>query len=133
MYHPEMASELHRLQDAGVLLTMGAHGQRMGLGAHWEMELFTHGGFTPLEALRVATINGFRHQGLDRDLGSIETGKLADLVVLEHNPLDDIRNTRSVRYVVQNGVVFDGADLARVHPDPRPAEPMYFLGELTRQ
>ena len=98
----------------------------MGLGAHWEMELFVQGGFTPMEALEIATINGFKHQGLDRELGSIEPGKLADLVILEKNPLDDIRNTRTIRHVVKNGVVYNGENASRDYPDPQPAQPLYF-------
>ena len=126
-YHKEMAAELTKLHRAGVLLQMGAHGQMMGLGAHWEMELFVHGGFTPSEAIQIATINGFRHHGLDHSLGSIEPGKLADLVILEENPLEDIRNTRSIRYVIQNGVVYEGSDAARAHSDPKPARRLYFM------
>ena len=124
--HKIMAREIRKLYRAGVSLQLGAHGQMMGLGAHWEMELFVHGGFTPMEALEIATINGFEHQGLERELGSIEPGKLADLVILKKNPLDDIRNTRSIRYVLKNGVVYSGEDASRVYPDPLPAEPLYF-------
>ena len=126
-YHMEMASQLKRLHDAGVQLQMGAHGQKMGLGAHWEMEMFVHGGFTPHEAIRIATINGFKHHGLDHLLGSIEVGKLADLVVLEKNPLEAIRNTRSIEYVMKNGVVYAGRDASRVHPASQPARPFYFM------
>jgi hypothetical protein len=125
-YHPEMVGELRRLADAGVLLTMGAHGQMMGLGAHWEMELFVQGGMTPLEAIRVATINGFRHHGLDAELGSIEAGKYADFVLLAEDPRGDIRNTRSITTVVKNGVLYSGADASRVHPEPRSHQPLYF-------
>ena len=126
-YHEEMAAELTKLHRAGVLLQMGAHGQMMGLGAHWEIELFVHGGFTPLEALQIATINGYKHHGLDHSLGSVESGKLADLMILRENPLEHIRNTRSIRYVIKNGVVYDGSDAARVYPDPEPAKNLYFM------
>ena len=125
-YHVEMARDLRKLAQAGVLLNMGAHGQMMGLGAHWEMELFVHGGFTPLEALRIATINGFRHHGLDGQLGSLEAGKLADLVVLKENPLEDIRNTRSILTVMKNGFLYSGDDAARIHPVAEPAPALYF-------
>ena len=100
-YWARMAKELRKLYKAGVLLQMGAHGQMMGLGAHWEMELFTQGGFTPYEAIEIATINGFKHHGLDHSLGSIEAGKFADIVVMTKNPLDNIRNTRSIEYVLK--------------------------------
>lgn len=125
-YHPEMASELKKLKAVGVPLLIGAHGQMQGLGAHWEMEMFVHGGFSPAEVLEFATINGFRHHGLDAVLGSIEAGKLADIVILEKNPLDDIRYTRSIQWVMKNGVLYSGQDAARVYPNPRPAKPMYF-------
>jgi imidazolonepropionase-like amidohydrolase len=125
-YHMTMAAELTKLYRRGVLLQMGAHGQMMGLGAHWEMEMFVHGGFTPYEAIEIATINGFKHHGLDHALGSLEPGKLADLVVLRENPLEDIRNSRSIEYVMKNGQLYDGNDAARVHPTTGAAKPMYF-------
>ena len=105
---------------------MGAHGNMMGLGAHWEMELFAHGGFEPHEILRIATINGFRHHGLDHALGSVEEKKFADLVVLRMNPLEDIRNTRTIRYVMKNGVLHDGETADRVWPPAEPLAPLYF-------
>ena len=125
-YWARMAKELRKLYKAGVNLQMGAHGQMMGLGAHWEMELFTHGGFTPYEAIEIATISGFRHHGLDHALGSIEMGKYADLVIMTKNPLENIRNTRAIEYVLKNGVVYSGKDASRIYPNPKKAEKMYF-------
>ena len=125
-YHKQMAAEMLKLHRAGVLLQMGAHGQKMGIGAHWEMEMFVHGGFTPYEAIKIATINGFKHHGLDHELGSIETMKLADLVILEKNPLIDIRNTRTIKYVMKNGVLYSGFDASQVYPIEKKAEKMYF-------
>src|SRR4029079_18779340 len=86
--------------DAGGLVDLGAHGQLQGLGAHWELWMLQQGGMTNLEAIRCATINGARALGLDRELGSLEKGKLADLIVLDRNPLENIRNTESVAMVM---------------------------------
>jgi imidazolonepropionase-like amidohydrolase len=93
---------------------LGAHGQLQGLGAHWELWMLAQGGLTPLEALTCATIDGARYLGLDRDIGSIETGKLADLVVLDRNPLQDIRASDSVSRVMLNGRLYDAATLEEI-------------------
>jgi len=77
------------------------------------------GGMTPREILKAATIDGAKIIGFDQDLGSIEAGKLADLVVLDRNPLQDIRNTNSVRYVMKNGELYDGDTLDQVWPVQR--------------
>src|SRR4029078_2029419 len=79
--------------DAGGSVQLGAHGQLQGLGAHWELWMLQQGGMTSLEAIRCATIMGAKAIGLDGELGSIEAGKLADLIVLDKNPLENIRNT----------------------------------------
>jgi len=125
-YTAQMGITLKKLYDRGINMHMGAHGQMMGLGAHWEMELFTHGSFTNYDAIEIATINGFKHHGLDHILGSIEPGKLADFVIMQKNPLENIRNTRSIEYVVKNGVVYSGKDASRVFPSPKPSEKLYF-------
>jgi imidazolonepropionase-like amidohydrolase/Tol biopolymer transport system component len=123
--HVNVARGAKQLFDRGVLVQLGAHGQLQGLGAHWELWMLAQGGMTPLEALQCATINGARYLGWEKDLGSIETGKLADLVVLERNPLENIRNSDSVRLVMINGRVFDAATMNEVgnHPNKRPAFP----------
>ena len=87
------------LAHAGVHVQMGAHGQREGLGAHWEMWMLAQGGLTPHEVLRTGTLSGAEYLGMDKDIGSLEPGKLADIVVLDKNPLDDIRNTESISLV----------------------------------
>ncbi|MBK8247697.1 MAG: PD40 domain-containing protein [Gemmatimonadetes bacterium] len=126
IYAVEMAAELKKLAAAGVSLQGSGHGQQHGLDKHWELELFVKGGFSALDALTFATISSARYLGLDRQLGSLEAGKLADLVILEANPLVDIRNSRRIDRVMLNGVLYSGKDAARVFPDPRPARPMYF-------
>jgi len=128
MYAWRMAAELRKLYANGTSLQLGAHGQMFGLDAHWEMQFFAKGGFTPAQVLEIATIKGAAHHGLDGDIGSLEVGKLADLVVLEANPLENIDNAQQVQYVMKNGILYAGADAARVWPDPRPAPKPYFAG-----
>lgn len=100
-----------KLADAGVKVNLGAHGQLQGLGAHWELWMLAQGGMTNLEAIRAATLNGAFYLGLDDDIGSLEVGKLADLIVLDKNPLEDIQNTEFVKYTMMNGRLFDAATL----------------------
>jgi imidazolonepropionase-like amidohydrolase/Tol biopolymer transport system component len=127
--HFQNARVAAELQDAGVPVQLGAHGQREGLAAHWELWMFVQGGMTPHEALRAATLDGARYLGLDADIGSIEPGKLADLVVLGANPLDDIRTSEQIDLVVLNGRVYDGKTLDQLgnHPSKRP--PFYWQVE----
>jgi imidazolonepropionase-like amidohydrolase len=111
---------------------MGAHGQIQGIGAHWETWMFVQGGMTPMEALRTATINGAKYLGLDDDLGSLEKGKLADLVVLDKNPLENIRNTDSVRMVMLNGRLYDAETMNEIAPTPRTRLPFYWERQSKR-
>jgi imidazolonepropionase-like amidohydrolase/Tol biopolymer transport system component len=99
------------LMERGVLVNSGAHGQREGMGTHWEIWGFTLGGMSPLQALKTATINPARYMGLARDLGSIEAGKLADLLIVDGNPLQDIRVTDDIAFVVLNGRIYTGGTL----------------------
>jgi imidazolonepropionase-like amidohydrolase/Tol biopolymer transport system component len=117
-----------QLSRAGVNTMIGAHGQREGLGAHWEMWMFVLGGMTPMEALRTATINPARNFGFDKDLGSIEPGKLADLVVIDGNPLADIRQSDHIAQVMQNGRLFDARTMNQLAPVAKTRKPMFFEG-----
>jgi imidazolonepropionase-like amidohydrolase/Tol biopolymer transport system component len=119
--HIENAKSVKKALDAGAKIQLGAHGQLQGLGAHWELWMFTQGGMTPLEAIRCATLYGAQYIGLDHDLGSLETGKLADLIVMEKNPLENIRNSDSIEYVMKNGRLYDASTMNEIgnHPNKR--------------
>lgn len=105
--HILVAKSCKKLEDAGVLVNLGAHGQIQGIGVHWELWMLHQGGMSNLQALRCATMNPAKTLGLDKSVGSLEKGKLADLIVLDKNPLDNIRNTESVRYTMVNGRLYD--------------------------
>lgn len=117
------------LQRAGVPVNIGAHGQREGLAAHWEMWTAAQGGMTSLEALRTATLNPARYLGLDKDLGSIEAGKLADLVIIDGDVLADIRNSDKVTHAMVNGRLYESASMNEVGATPRARQPFFFEGE----
>ena len=95
------------LANEGVKVNLGAHGQLQGLGAHWELWMLQQGGLSNHEALKAATINGADYIGVADELGSLEKGKLADLIIMDKNPLEDIKNSNSVIYTMVNGRLYD--------------------------
>ncbi len=124
--HIVVATEVNRLNELGVSVQTGGHGQREGLGVHWEMWMMKQGGMDEMRALRAATLNGAKYLGMDGEIGSLEVGKLADLVVLDANPLDNIRNSEHVRYVMVNGRIFDAWSMNEIGNYPRQREPFYW-------
>ena len=123
-----VAASANKLSKAGVEVHIGAHGQREGLGSHWELWTEVLGGMTPLQAIRTATANSAHYLGLDKDIGSLEVGKLADLVVIDGDVLKDIRQSDRIQYVMQNGRVYEAATMNQVAPLKKTRKPLYFEG-----
>ena len=101
------------LHDAGVPIVAGTDEGIPGHSVHREIELYVEAGFTPMEALQAATIVPARAMKLDAEVGTIERGKRADLVVLNANPLESISNIRTVRWTIHDGRVYDAQALWR--------------------
>ena len=125
-FHVPIAAAAKALADEGVNVTIGAHGQREGLGSHWEMWGFAQGGMSPVEVIATATIRSAEKLGFDNDLGSLEAGKLADLIVLDANPLEDIFSTDKLTHVMLNGRLYEAATLNEVGTGDRQTAPFYW-------
>lgn len=114
-----IAKTAAEILDEGGNVALGAHGNRQGLGAHWELWAMAMGGLSNMDALRTATTIPAESMGFDRDIGTLEPGKLADLLVLDANPLDDIRNTNTIRYVMKNGFLWHGDTMDQIWPEQK--------------
>lgn len=117
---PIAARDMARILAAGGRVGLGGHGEIAGLDVHFELWAMGSGGMRPIDAIRVGTLFGAEALGHGEDFGSIDLGKLADLQILDDNPLDDIRNTTSVSMVMVNGFLYDANTLNRIWPDRRP-------------
>ncbi|MBK6362155.1 MAG: PD40 domain-containing protein [Saprospiraceae bacterium] len=112
--HILTSKSLKKLNDQGVKINLGSHGQIQGLGAHWELWMFQQGGMTNYEALKCATINGAKLLGMEKEIGSLKVGKLADLIVIDGNPLLDIRKSEKVIYTMINGRLYDTENMNEI-------------------
>ena len=124
--YPVDAGSALKISQAGGKVCVGGHGELQGLSFHWQLWSLQSGGMSNLEALRAATLNGAEAIGLAQDLGSIEPGKLADLVVLSKDPLEDLQNTASIRLVMKNGELYEGETLNQVWPAERQTGPFWW-------
>jgi Tol biopolymer transport system component len=130
---PQLAGDLKKIVEAGGRVGMGAHGDLPGLGSHFEIWMMTTGGMHPIDALRCATYYGADAIGLGKELGTLEVGKLADLQVLDKNPLANIHDTDSVRYVMKNGRLYDANTLDEIWPRQKKLPLMWWMERDTAE
>ena len=127
--HEENAAIAKQLADAGVPVHTGGHGQREGLATHWELWTMVEGGMSPIEALAAATRVPAESLGMGADLGTIEPGKLADLVIVDGQPDRNIRDSDKINAVIQNGRVFNPLTLNEKITGQRTPTPLYWQGK----
>ncbi len=130
---PKAAAQAAKIQRAGGLVGVGGHGQLQGLGYHWEMWSLASGGMTAMEVLKAATSDGAEIIGLGQDLGVLEPGRFADLVIMTKDPLKDIKNTNSIHYVMKNGELYDGDTMNQVWPAEKKIPPFWWWSDKPGQ
>jgi Tol biopolymer transport system component len=123
---PLHAKQLTKWVEGGGKVGLGSHGEVQGIGTHWELWMMGSGGMKPHAALKAATIDSADAIGFAKHLGSLEVGKLADLIVLDANPLDDLRNTAKIAEVMKNGRLYDAATLNETYPRQKALEPQWW-------
>ncbi|EDP95029.1 amidohydrolase family protein [Kordia algicida OT-1] len=124
--HILVSETVKALADKGVKVNMGAHGQLQGLGAHWELWMMEQGGMSPMEALKTATINPAEYIGAGNDIGSLKVGKLADLIIMDKNPLENIRNTESITHTMINGRLYDTETMNEIGNESKERSKFYW-------
>ncbi|WP_394204911.1 amidohydrolase family protein [Shewanella waksmanii] len=127
--HFNVARVANEMNELGIKPNIGAHGQREGLAAHWEMWMFAQGGMSNLEVLKTATINPAKTFGMDHQIGSLKAGKLADLIVIDGDPLTDIRQTDRVTYTMVNGKLYDAESMNELNGDEKQRKKFFFESE----
>ena len=128
--HIEISKYAKQLADGGTRINLGSNGELQGLGSHWEMWMLAQGGMSPMEAIRSATMDGAGYLGMDKEIGSIEVGKLADMIILNDNPLDDIRNSEKIKYVMINGRLYDTDSMNEIGNREKPR--LHFWWQMVR-
>ncbi len=118
--HILTAQSCKKLTDSGVKINLGAHGQIQGLGVHWELWMMEQGGMSNYQALKTATVNGAELLGMSHQLGTLSAGKLADLIILDKNPLENIRNSESVSHTMINGRLYTTDTMQEIYPNIKP-------------
>ncbi|HJU72813.1 MAG TPA: amidohydrolase family protein [Gemmatimonadaceae bacterium] len=116
---PLHAKSMKDIVAAGGMVGIGAHGQLQGIGFHWEMQMMGSGGMSNHDVLKAATIFGAEAIGMGTEIGTLEMGKFADLVVMSKNPLDDIRNANSITHVMKGGRLYNGDTMDEEWPRQR--------------
>ena len=123
---PLMAKGAGDILKAGGHVALGSHGEQQGIGAHWEIWMLQSGGMSPWQTLYAATMNGAESIGLEKQVGSLEPGKLADIVVYNSNPAEDIHNTTNILYVIKNGIVYNADTLDEIWPTQKKFPPFFW-------